>query len=171
MSAPVNVRELIAAELDKATVADPHTIWQRVVEQIAAKDLRSALLQIGTGEVSRMMANERNAVLAEASSMVARAGRPAPKEHPVLGQVNRWEAAAEAYQHFLRSRIPTADGHKFMADCTRLDLEYAVKIRRDHAAAVLSNADKYERIGAAMKKHGCATVGELPVEVIREVAA
>lgn len=164
MSAQVNVRELIAAELDKATVADPHTIWQRVVEQIAAKDLRSALLQIGTGEVSRMMANERNAVLAEASSVVASIGKAAPKSV-------RWEAAADAYQRFLRSRIRTADGHKFMADCTRSDLVYAVKIRRDHAAAVLSNADKYERIGAAMKKHGCATVGELPVEVIREVAA
>lgn len=69
---------------------------------------------------------------------------------------------SEWWPQWLSQRIVTADGsYKFLREATADDLRFAAQTRRSQAAELLSNAEQFEFLAAAMDRARAVTLGDL----------
>lgn len=69
---------------------------------------------------------------------------------------------AEWWPQWLSQRITTADGsYKFLREATADDLRFAAHTRRSQAAELLTNAEQFEFLAAAMDRARAVTLGDL----------
>lgn len=100
---------------------------------------------------------------------------PAPAPSKARAKSSRsWRVDGMRAEHqaWLDAAFPGADGEwKRRSEMTFADLMAAASQRRDLAKANETEADKLERIAAALTDAGVETVGALPVHVIEKLAA
>lgn len=85
---------------------------------------------------------------------------PRPQQSPKVAAIR------EAWRKALRQRIATGQGHKFLADCTVVDLEYAADQREQHAKRTQARADQLRTLAGLMRDHDAKTLAEVPATVL-----
>jgi hypothetical protein len=70
----------------------------------------------------------------------------------------------------LHDRVPTADGYRFLADCTAEDISAGAERRRRLAENLAARAEVYEAVANAMTAQGVETAHELDTDTGRELA-
>lgn len=85
---------------------------------------------------------------------------PKPKTSPKVAAIR------EAWQRALTQRIATEQGHKFLRDCTVIDLEYAATQREQHAERVLARAADLRTLANVMRTHNARVLSEVPTDVL-----
>lgn len=188
-----NVHALISQILlDSADESDPRRIAEIVATRIP-EDLRmEILISALVPQIKSVISKQRNNALANVMEPPA-APRPAPvfrrqdtPPPPALGpssiQAERLAEAPRSKQRsakvegirdwwaeLLASRISVGVNEmKALGECGVADLEYAEKIRRDHAEREIRHAKMYLNLRMLLDKYEVATVGELPADAARK---
>lgn len=144
--------DLIRAELEASTEADPAIIAEHVLKRLAPTAMADALATALPPYV-QILARRLDHNRARPSS----SGTPGT---PI-----------KALAFIERKRLALSMDKrqwKFLADCTFDDLMAAVDIRRQLAEATLTEAARYGELADQMRQHGAETVRDLPGDVIAE---
>lgn len=150
----VSIRTLISERLHLCEQADPREAVAGLVDELDEDTLREiAADAIGSLAVDAAR-NQRNRTLAHSANGSAKWGRVA-------------ETVA-AYPGVFGVRVYVGDGqHKFLADCTAVDLGYAEGEERRQGEAMVRRADQYSALGKKLRKgQTVADLGEQKVEAI-----
>lgn len=145
--------------IDTTDLAAPPEIAAKVVENIPAKLLRTALMQC-LPELVRVE--------------LGRARRPHPtavRPNP-SAKVAGIRAAADGWRRRLRDRVHVGRGvWLLLADCSPEHFRFAAEERRLHAARNLAVAEEFDRFGEACEKHAVDRFADLPEAVQAELLA
>ena len=149
------IRE-VAATL---SLNNPHEIADKVIESTTAQQRKDWLAEILPSFVADVLRNDRN------DALNASSGSKASARSAKVAGVRDWWAA------FLAARI-SVNGHwKAVGDLSADDLQVVVAERREAAAKINAQADRYEHLLSLLATHGVATVAELPRDAVEAVAA
>lgn len=148
-----NLKAEIRKVVDTTDLASPDDIAAKVVENIPAKLLRSALMQC-LPELVRVELGR------------ARGLHPITPQSYRSSKVAGIRAAAEDWRRRLRDRVHVGRGvWLLLADCSAENFRFAAEERRVNAERSLAAADQYNRFGAACEKHSVARFADLPEAV------
>lgn len=153
-----NLRALVREVADASGDADPGLLAEAVYKRIAAKERPAALREALRHYVRLTVAMERTA-------------SPSTQEQPEgTGKpgTRSWkrDGIRAGWRRYLRTRLHTEGGWKFLGDCGFDDLMFAATERREIAAATLSAADRYEALAKLCADHGVSRVADLPDSVL-----
>lgn len=154
MTEGFNLQHIAKNVLKTARVAEPAAAWDHVMRVIPPHLYAEALNQIGPRWI-------KDALLMYGSRPAGdddRADEPTPTPAPT--QTRR----ARAY---VDRRVFVGEW-KFLADCTPDDLDVAVQLHHDKAAAVTAEAERYERLAKVCRDRGVETVGDLDDAEVEE---
>ncbi len=150
------IREVAAT----SSLNNPHEIADKVIASTTAQQRKDWLAEILPSFVADVLRNDRNDALNASSS-----GSKASARSAKVAGVRDWWAA------FLAARI-SVNGHwKAVGDLDADDLQTVVAERREAAAKINAQADRYEHLLSLLATHGVATVAELPRDAVEAVAA
>lgn len=155
----MNLTEHILNTLHTTTLTDPAEIAEQIINNSSPTDHAEWLPMLVARAVGDVMRTSRNAALA--SDAVTRP--PAKNRSAKRDGIRSW------WQQFLAQRIAVGDVWKTVGDLTMNDLDTVVEVRRAHAAQVLAQADRYEKLGKLLADHGVETVSELPETEVQAV--
>jgi hypothetical protein len=163
MSSNFDLRAAVAKVLDTSDLAEPDEIASKVAENVAARDLRSALALALVPYVRIQMDNSRrsNVILNGDSDVQRKQSARSPK---VAAIRDAWAAA-------LRDRVHVSDGWKLLGDCTYEDLLFAAEERREKARQNVARAERFEWLAERLQANGVARVADLPKNDLRELEA
>lgn len=154
----VSLRTLIRDTIADADSADPVEIAEVVADRVPARQRRDALAYCLAPLVADMLREQHNRAMDDLSR--------ARRTPTASAKVAAFQSLGDAWRRALDTFLPTADGRKRLADCTRDDLLFAARVRRDQAAASVAHAENYEAWAAVMKKHRVMHMGDLPEHVL-----
>lgn len=166
---PISVRGLIRDMLDTTDMIEVEAIVAQVYGAIKRNEFGAALY----GAIRELVPIEMSRQRSAANPHGAPAGthsteRPGP--HLLSGNSPRVQAIREGWQAHLRTRYPAAHGgYVMLADMTYEDLLANATSRREHAAATLANAERLEKLAAALQETSKERVGDLPQDRLREL--
>lgn len=146
------IRELLAS----TDIADPEVVAERMLSASTAAERKEWLSVVLPPYVASMMRADRNSAL----NHVARTPRRMPSASAKVAGVRDW------WSKFIESRIAVGDEWKAVGDLTAEDLASVAQVRRDQAARLHTQADRYETLIGLLADHGVAVVRELPSDVV-----
>lgn len=95
---------------------------------------------------------------------------PIRGRRPTSKKMDRISVAENAWWNRMMSHMyNTETGWTAFGDCTQADLAYAAKERRSNAAANLVEAERLERLAAALVEYSRCRVSELPHDVVSDI--
>lgn len=151
-----NITHRVRAVLAESEATSPDVIAEQVLSGSSAAERKAWLAHILPSYVADVMRSERNAALNQA----ARPGRRTPSASAKVAGVRDW------WTKFLESRISVGAEWKSVGDLTAEDLSVVVAERRDQAARILTQADRYEALIELLTTHRVSCVRELPSDVV-----
>jgi hypothetical protein len=151
-----NITTRIRAVLADSDANDPHAVAEQVLDGSTATERKAWLASVLPAYVSDVMRSDRNAALNQA----ARPSRRMPSASAKVAGVRDW------WTKFIESRIAVGAEWKSVGDLTAEDLAKVVAERRDQAARIHTQADRYESLIGLLGRHGAACVRELPSDVV-----
>jgi hypothetical protein len=160
MSLIFDLRAVVADVLDTSDATDPEQLAREVLARIPDDDLRIALRQALPTVVRHQMSLAR-----------IRGGDPTPLPTGGPSRPVRNSAAMvrEAWRRHLNDRLRGVDGYKRLRDFTVADCEFAADLRYQHAAGMITEAERLDRLRKALIASGAATVGDLDDDTIGDV--
>lgn len=162
-----DLRALIREVADTSAATDPATLAKEVGWRIGRNYQGEALEQALPTVVQHVISRSRGNLSVPGGHVIAdthvmRAAGAPNRSRKVAG-------IREAWRRMLRYRVnigPDASDWKFLADCTAVDLDYAARLREDHARRNAERAAQLRHLAELLAEHGVATVGELPEPVL-----
>lgn len=148
---------------------NPSDLATAMVEEIGwePQAMRSALIEVMPSFAGAIIANHRNAVLADIP-----ATDEVPADAPVKTKKKKKQTKGNPskkvtlivswFENFLATNMFTGEGWKKMGDFTYDDLLGAVSTRRDQAHGLNKRADQYEALAKTMQACGAETVADVP---------
>lgn len=151
-----NITHRIRAVLAESEATSPDAIAEQVLSGSSAADRKEWLAQVLPRFVADVMRSDRNTALNHS----ANPGRRTPSASAKVAGVRDW------WTKFLESRISVGAEWKSVGDLTAEDLSAVVAERRDQAARIHTQADRYEALIELLGRHGASCVRELPADVV-----
>ncbi|ATW60828.1 hypothetical protein SEA_BENTHERDUNTHAT_58 [Gordonia phage BENtherdunthat] len=151
-----NITTRIRSVLAESEAADPAVVAEEVLAGASAAERKAWLSQILPRFVADVMRSERNTALNHS----ARPGRRMPSASAKVAGVRDW------WTKFLEARISVGEDWKSVGDLTAEDLSTVVAERRDQAARIHTQADRYEALAELLARHKVSRVRELPSDVV-----
>ena len=136
------IRERIRDVVSTSSIVDPHNIAAKLIESATASDRADWLAEVLPRYVGDVLRNDRNSLISE--SAIA----PRPVRSAKVAGVRDW------WHKFTTSTIAVDGTWKAMGELTADDLAVVVAERRDHAAATLRQADRFECLAGLLVTHG-----------------
>lgn len=157
------LRTLIREVMDEPnTPADPDKLVKIVMQRIDPNLYREALEQALPAIVGQVVSVSRQ----RGPLVEAMAAQQPRRGHTPSSKV---AAIAEAWKRHLRDNIFTSEGWKFLQDCSAEDFIFAASKRRDEAAALVTNAQEFEKYAAVMDEYKVTRFADLPESVQRDL--
>lgn len=151
-----NITTRIRAVLAESDAVDPAAVAEEVLSGASAADRKAWLGQMLPSYVADVMRSERNTALNHS----ARPARRMPSASAKVAGVRDW------WTKFLEARISVGEQWKSVGDLTAEDLSTVVAERRDQAARIHTQADRYEALAELLTRHRVSCVRELPSDVV-----
>ncbi|GGF38791.1 hypothetical protein [Williamsia phyllosphaerae] len=147
------VREFAA----NSNLSDPAEIADAMLLGVTAATRKAWLAEALPVVVSHVLSSQRNTVLNQAF----RSPRRMPSKSAKVAGVRDW------WSQLMDQRIAIGAEWKPLGDCTADNLVQIVALRRERAAQVNSQADKYDTLLGLLSTYRVATVRELPADAVQ----
>lgn len=166
MSTPeaFSLRDTIREVVAEQSTTNPGEMARMVMARIPREHVVAALASCLTRTITDMLGDQHRRAMDELESARRSPVRPQVGSSKVAG----YQALGEKWRTALDTLLPTADGRKRLADCTRDDLMFAAEQRRELAAANMAAAARYESYAALLATHSVLRMGDLPETVLAE---
>ncbi|QZD97563.1 hypothetical protein SEA_LONELYBOI_45 [Gordonia phage LonelyBoi] len=151
-----NITTRIRAVLADSEAADPAVIAEEVLAGASAAERKAWLEQVLPRFVADVLRTERNTALNHSASP----SRRMPSASAKVSGVRDW------WTKFLDARIAVGEQWKTVGELTAEDLSAVVAERRDQAARINTQADRYEALITLLATHSVDCVRELPSDVV-----
>lgn len=155
------LRGLVEEALATSSHADPRLVAADLVAALPEQQLRQALAETLPAFVTSAAIAQRARAMREARPLTQTVVQGTPASSA------RWASAASILEH----RICIGTEWKRLADCTADDLERTALDRQSRAATILSEADRWTRLAALLRRRGATTVADLSADDLSAVAA
>ena len=158
-----NLRALVRDVARHSTIRNPDDLAEEVARRIPAEFWPDALKMALKPLVREVISEARPHGTFKTG--YARPSQSAAITTPSRGSV-KVAAIRDGWQESLRARYATADGHKFLGECTYDDLMYIAGELDRQAEARASKARGLRSLAYALTEHDAATVRDLPAETL-----
>lgn len=157
MTDHVSLRQRIRELTEAQSISDPHELAQTLCVQSTAAERKDWLTEALPSYIATVMRSDRNAALNQVAN---RPSRRMPSKSAKVAGIRDW------WTTFIESRISVGGDWKPVGDLTVEDLMKVVAERREQAARIHTQADRYETLLGLLDSHGVETVAELPSDVV-----
>jgi hypothetical protein len=133
----VSLRQLVRERLELSDDPDPHRAINGMVHDLP-HDVLVRAAQFGLVEIAKHLVRDYR--------------RRGPQTTPDSG---KWDAVREAvaeHRDLFAHRVWNGAEWKFMADCTKADLQAAAEVKRVQADGLLADVERYTRLSKAVKR-------------------
>lgn len=160
-----NLRSLVRKVAGSSTIRNPDDLAEEVARQIPAEFWPEALKTALKPLVREVISEGRpHGTFTTGFGRPQRHGAIAPAG-PASGSA-KVAAIRDGWQQHLRARYATAEGHKFLGECTYEDLQFIAGRLDRQAEAYASKARGLRSLARALTEHEAATVRDLPAETL-----
>lgn len=158
-----NLRALVRTVARTSTIRNPDDLAEEIARRIPAEHWPDALKIALKPMVREVISEDR-------PHGTFTTGHGRPSQSPAISTPSRGSvkvaAIRDGWQESLRARYATAEGHKFLGECTYEDLQF-IAGRLDHQAeAYASKARGLRSLARALTEHEAATVRDLPAQLL-----
>lgn len=151
----ISVTQHIRDLLSTSEVTDPASVAEQMIEGSTAATRKEWLAAVLPSYVASVMRADRNTALNHVANP-----RRTPSASAKVAGIRDW------WTKFIESRIAVGDHWKAVGDLDADDLASVALARREQAAKLHTQADRYETLIGLLADHGVAVVRELPSDVV-----
>lgn len=151
-----HITQRIRDALSNSDASDPSAVSQQLLAASTAAERKEWLAVVLPRYVADVMRNERNSAL----NQTATTSRRMPSKSAKVAGVRDW------WTKFIESRIAVGGEWMAVGELTAEDLLIVVAERREQAARINTQADRYDALIGLLHHHGVTTVAELPSDVV-----